>query len=88
MEKTNEVCINNLELINSTAQILHIIIWNSIQLNKPTDVKEIYKKVLKQIDISTIEYICDSLWNSGELLMRYTDRDEINKYKLTSMLYM
>jgi len=88
MEKAEKISINNLELISNVTEIMQIIIWNSIQSNKPTDVSEIYEKTLKQIDINTIEYICDNLWNSGELLMRYTDRNNINKYKLTSTLYM
>jgi len=86
-------------LINQMNVMLELIIMNTLEFNKLTSAGEIMEKLTfiyeesnenefeMDIDIDTIENICQLLCNSNGLLIKLV-KNNVNYYKLNTKNYM
>jgi len=77
---------NAFKLINDIDLILEKVMYNTLKYNKFTTVEEIFdNQETKNIDVYTIESICEALSFDG-MLIKFINGHKVS-YKLNSKIY-
>ena len=75
------------KLISDIDLILEMVLHNTLKYNKFTTAEDIFdNQEIKNIDIYTIEYICDALSLNDRVLIKFINGNKAS-YKLSSKMY-